>query len=398
MALIEEVFRLSGVPTYTFVEPVQYDAIKVAIRTPGRCIVLEGPSGIGKTSTITRALDELGIAGAVLPLSARKRADFELIEALPLMEDIGTVIVDDFHRLPDRTKAALSDFMKVLADEGNDRSKLILIGINNAGSQLVRFAHDLGLRIDVFKLEANPVSKIEELIALGERALNVAIADKGKIAERAQGSFHIAQLLSHSMCVRAKVTETKEILTPITSSLEAVVEEVLASLSRQFLDAALTFARGSKLRREGRAPYLHILKWLSESEDWSLDLNHALMQNPEHRGSIGQVLDKGHLIGLLQEKSDALGPHFHYEPTTRVLSVEDPKLIFFLKNMVWREFTRKAGFTSEYFRGQYDFALSFAGADREYAERLFNLLTEREISVFYDRNEQHRIIARDVED
>lgn len=44
MALLEEVFRLSGMPTYTFVEPTRYREIKVAVRTPGRCIVLEGPS------------------------------------------------------------------------------------------------------------------------------------------------------------------------------------------------------------------------------------------------------------------------------------------------------------------------------------------------------------------
>ncbi len=55
MALLEEVFRLSGVPTITFVEPVGYSGIKVSIRTKGRCIVLEGPSGIGKTTGAARS-------------------------------------------------------------------------------------------------------------------------------------------------------------------------------------------------------------------------------------------------------------------------------------------------------------------------------------------------------
>lgn len=58
MALLEEVFRLSGMPTYTFVEPMRYEEIKVAVRTPGRCIVVEGPSGIGKTTTITKGSSE----------------------------------------------------------------------------------------------------------------------------------------------------------------------------------------------------------------------------------------------------------------------------------------------------------------------------------------------------
>src|SRR5271156_6538653 len=94
MAFVEEVFRLSGVPTYTFVQPERYDEIKVSVRTPGRCLVMEGPSGIGKTTTITKVLADLGLADRVTPLSARNMADVEFIEALHEMTDIGTVIVD----------------------------------------------------------------------------------------------------------------------------------------------------------------------------------------------------------------------------------------------------------------------------------------------------------------
>jgi Holliday junction resolvasome RuvABC ATP-dependent DNA helicase subunit len=182
VALLEDVFRLSGVPTYTFVEPVRFDEIKVSVRTPGRCSVIEGPSGIGKTTTITKAITALNLNDRVTSLSARRVGDTELIAELPGIEDVGTVIVDDFHRLPDAVKSRLSDYMKVLADSGSDKSKLILIGINKAGQQLVKFAHDLGMRIDVFKLEANPGEKIEELISLGEQALNIRIVAKEEVA------------------------------------------------------------------------------------------------------------------------------------------------------------------------------------------------------------------------
>jgi Holliday junction resolvasome RuvABC ATP-dependent DNA helicase subunit len=99
MVLLEEVFRLSGVPTHTFVEPAHYDTIRVAMRTPGRCVVIEGPSGIGKTTTVVKVLQSLQKDNAVLSLSARKPDDIDLIEALPTLKEIGTVIVDDFHRL-----------------------------------------------------------------------------------------------------------------------------------------------------------------------------------------------------------------------------------------------------------------------------------------------------------
>jgi superfamily II DNA or RNA helicase len=119
MPRLDEVFKLSGIPTVTFVEPVRYDEIKVSLQTPGRCMVVEGPSGIGKSTTISKAIADLKFDGKVLMLAARRHADLDVITALPEMADIGTVIVDDFHRLPDPIKERLSDFMKVLADTGD---------------------------------------------------------------------------------------------------------------------------------------------------------------------------------------------------------------------------------------------------------------------------------------
>lgn len=46
----------------------------------------------------------------------------------------------------------------------------------------------------------------------------------------------------------------------------------------------------------------------------------------------------------------------------------------------------------------YDIALSFAGEERDVASLLFEKLSKEEISVFYDKNEQHRILAEDVEE
>lgn len=397
---LEEVFRLSGLPTYTFVQPERYNEIKVSVRTPGRCMVLEGPSGIGKTTTLSKVIADLGIDASVVSLSARQASDVEIIASLADMKDIGTVIVDDFHRLDDVIKARLSDFMKVLADSESKSSKLILIGINKAGHQLVKFAHDLGLRIDVFKLEANPPELIEEVISKGEKALNICFREKLGIAERAQGSFQIAQLLCHKVCVLGGVLESQEVQGSVDTSVNVAVEDVMTDLARQFNEAATVFARGSRLRPEGRAPYLHILRWLSESDDWSLDLHQAVIDHQDMRGSVGQVMEKGWLEALLKdpEKNAILSPYFHYEPTTCVLSVEDPKLVFYLKNVIWRVFTRQAGYRGKYFKGRYDFALSFAGNDRLFAKSLNDVLEAREVHCFYDENEQHRILAKNIED
>lgn len=400
MAYLHEVFKLSGVPTVTFVEPEKYYEIEVSMRTPGRCMVIEGPSGVGKSTTVNRALLNLNLQDNCLLLSPRQPGDIDIIAALPGMKDIGIVIIDDFHRLPDTLRSSLSDFMKTLADSSDENSKLVLIGINQAGQQLVKVAHDLGLRLDVFKLESNPTESVVQLLTLGEQALNVEFSDKQNIATKASGSFQIAQLLAHKLCTLSRIVMTQDKPTTISLTSDYVIEDVMVDLGRLFKEAVLTFARGSKLRREGRAPYLHILKWLSMSEDWSLDLREAQTKWPDHKASINQVLEKKYLAALLNdpEKSRILSPYFHFEQSTGVLGVEDPRLVFYLKNLVWRAFTREVGYKADYFQGKFDYALSFAGKQRPHAQRLKEILQEREVTVFYDHDEQDLIIARNVED
>ena len=55
---LEQVFTVAGIPTYTYVVPYEYNELLVAVRTPGKCIVIEGPSGIGKTTAIIKILNQ----------------------------------------------------------------------------------------------------------------------------------------------------------------------------------------------------------------------------------------------------------------------------------------------------------------------------------------------------
>src|ERR1022692_847463 len=115
---LQDVFVTQGFPQYTFVQPVEYTRLLVALRTAGRSIVVEGPSGIGKTTAVDRAIADAGISSKVLSLSARKPEDVNLISTLPSQLPYGIVVIDDFHRLSDSIKKDIADLMKVLADEG----------------------------------------------------------------------------------------------------------------------------------------------------------------------------------------------------------------------------------------------------------------------------------------
>lgn len=397
MKKLEEVFKRSGIPTYTFVQPKEYNSLLVSIRTPGRGTIIEGPSGIGKTTCVLQIIESIEGEDDVVKLSGRNPDDYDLISALPEMGDLGIVIIDDFHRLPDQTKFKIADFIKLLADKEDKRSKVIIVGINKAGKKLINYASDLTGRIDTIPFESNPDYKVEELIERGEKALNVLINIKADIIREAQGSFHLAQMLCHETCIDAGILEEGENPRHSISSIEVIRERVVSELANSFFEKAKLFATGPRLRREGRAPYFHLLHWLASGKEWSINIGDLIRQKPEHRGSVGQIVDKGYLADHIANNA-ALQDVIHFDAETKELSAEDPKFVFYIRNILWSKFCEKIGYKSIEFDSRYDYALSFSGSDRTLAEMLFEQLAKSEISVFYDKNEQHRILAENVED
>ncbi len=283
---LEEIFKISGVPTHTFVEPAEYNDLKVALRTAGRGVVVEGPSGIGKSTAVAKAIAEVEAPLAVTKLSARVPADVEYIGLLPELSNFGLVIVDDFHKLQQELRDKLADLLKTLADAEAVESKLVVVGINQAGYSLVQHAPDLVNRIDTVRFEAEPQHKLEELISLGETALNIVIDNKAQIVEGSAGSFYLAQLLCHGACVQAGVLEGREEITSVSTLYTTVRRNVMVRQDTRFAKPVKDFARGPHFRPSGRAPYLHILRWLSESDSGSIDLRDEMGRHSTERISV----------------------------------------------------------------------------------------------------------------
>lgn len=394
---LHEVFTISGIPKYTFVKPKEYPRLLMALKTPGRGIVVEGPSGIGKTTAITKAIEEVAPLAHVLKLSARKRDDVDLIKQLPDMQPLGTVVIDDFHKLPDTEKRQIADLMKVLADEGRADSKVVAIGINRAGEALIDFADDLTNRLETIPFEENPDPLVAEVLRLGEEKLNIKINIRDEIIAAANGSFYLAQMLAYNTCLDAGITSVQTDQKQTSISFAAVKAKVFETLARRFQPRTQEFAKGTRLRREGRAPYLHLLYWLGSSEEWTLSLDRARVQHSEFRGSLTQIIEKNYLVELLSALPD-VADVIHYEQRNRQLTVEDPQYVFYLRNISWDRFAQNVGYWGLEFPSRYDVALSFAGTERALAEAIFKNLGDRELEVFYDKNEQHRILAEDVEE
>lgn len=392
---LEDVFCDSGIPEYTFVEPKEYTKTMVALRSKGRGVVVEGPSGIGKTTCIKKILSNIGLDSAFL--SARKQEDKEMIDLIiQSPRNNGVVIIDDFHLLDEDARHKISDILKVFADEAVEDTKLVLVGINRAGECLVQMAPDLNNRIDTIKFEKNPEDKILELIEKGEKSLNVTIADKHEIAHRSFGSFHIAQMLCKTLCVDHNVTECQVENKVLDKPCLEIIMEQMQDLSRVFQTVVCAFSSGNRNRRSGILPYLHLLMWLSESDEGAIRMDEIYQKHSTFKQSVSQIADKGYLSRLL-DNNDDLSRVFHYEKTSKLLAIEDPKFIFYLKNIDWEKFIKEMGFKIEN-SAEFDIALSFAGEKREYAELLYKKLVENEISTFYDKDHSAAILGNNVDD
>lgn len=394
MKNLEEVFCDTGRPTYTYVQPTEYLQTKVALRTPGKGVVIEGPSGIGKTTCLLATLDDLGYNARQL-LSARKKEDREKIEKiLANSRDAGLVIIDDFHKLEDNLKSEIADLLKTAAEERRNDVKLVLIGINNAGDHLINISPDLNDRIETIKFGVATDQQINQLVDKGERALNIKIEDRENLIRYSMGSFHIAQLLCHTLCILSDIDVEQDKEYQIKIAANVAVENRMNTLARTFSEARLKFALGNRNKRRGLLPYYSLLRRIGESNG-TVSLSLLYIKEPKRKASFQQIINKGYLSQLINN-NEQLNRLFFFDKGSKNLSVDDPKFLFFLRNTDWNSWEKEQGFIPDD-KYSYDFAISFSGKVRDIAKKLADKMLEEEISIFYDEQESAYILGNDVE-
>lgn len=391
---VEDVFRDTGVPEYTYVIPREHNKLLVALRTKGKGLIVEGPSGIGKTTCIKKILEERNIEATYL--SARRKDDVAVINTiLNTPQDKGVIIVDDFHVLEDETKQRLADLLKLLADELREDIKLVLVGINKAGDTLIHLAPDLVNRIDCISFGSCTEEQLSDVVSKGETALNIEISIKDQIIEKSRGSFHIAQMLCKEICILAGCIETVNEKMIISNSLQSAIDNIMHALEPAFDETITEFASGNRARK-GRYIYLRFLKWLSETNDGILSLNDSARVHANFKPSITSVINNGYLSKLIAKKP-RIKDDIYYNEEAHSLSIENPKLFFYLQNLDWNQYCKNKGYSLEDDGSSYDFALSFTGEKREYAETVKQLLIDRGYEVFYDNDHGAEMLAHRME-
>jgi len=174
---IEEVYKTEGVPEFTFIKPPNYNEILVDIRSPGKPVIIEGQSGTGKTTVVKKILAHALYNQEFEYLTARKAIHVATIVNISEGKTTGRFVIDDFHRLDNTIQEKIANIVKIAAEDydSEEHPKIIIIGINKVGSELIFLVHDIAKRCGIHKVHPANEEGISELIQKGEENSIVAL-------------------------------------------------------------------------------------------------------------------------------------------------------------------------------------------------------------------------------
>jgi len=380
--LVEEVFVTEGLPQFTFVKPPNFNEILLDIRHPGKPVVVEGQSGTGKTTCVRKALEVLG-GTAPEYLTARSSTDLHRIEEIARTPLQGRFVIDDFHRLAIATQARLADIAKAAAEAQANQTKLVLIGINQVGTELIQLVPDIAKRTGIHRIQAGTRADIQRLVDEGATKLQVAIPDVDVIFRESQGDYWLTQQLCQTVCTMNDVLETQDAPRTLAYEIEPLRAKVVAKLSSAFYPAVKEFCRGVRFR-PNNDPYLKLLQKIGQQDSSVVDLNQLANANEDVRGSINNI--KESRLSILLRDKPTCGKHFYYNADTKNFAMEDPALFYFIKHLDWDRLRTDCGFRAPSREAEYDFAISFAGENRVLAREITAQLSLLDAHVFFDEH------------
>jgi hypothetical protein len=347
---INDIFRLNGPPTVTFVEPPRFLELQAELRTMGTGLIVEGPAKTGKSTAIARAMDDLEISAAdQLWWTAQKLPPFEEFERV-LDELRGSrqrrwLFIDDFHYLEDsRYLRELAFAMKALADQARSYAKVTLVGINPLGESLVRAMPDLSGRFRIMRTdrERDPERNtlLTELIALGERAANIRFLRRDEFVVAAGGSFYIAQLLCNRAASQAGIYTTPKHTVEIEQGPADVIAAIRDELAARYRTPMLHFA-AFDLHPPPRGAGLSLLWLLTRSTEGFVSLKEARLRFPSLASTFDWFLQSN--LSRCFEDHPELRGLLYFNRATGTLAMEDPQLSFYLRALDWTAFGEASG-------------------------------------------------------
>ncbi|MBI4360293.1 TIR domain-containing protein [Candidatus Micrarchaeota archaeon] len=392
----EQVFKTEGVPDYTFVKPSNYTDIFIDFRNPKKPVILEGQSGTGKTTVALKILSELYTGNEPKVYSGRNRDDVTALRSALLSRTSPVIIIDDFHRLSDDLKEEIGESIKIFAEKDSTPvPKVIIIGINKIGTSLVQFTPDSAKRLGIHKIAKGSRSQIFELISKGEATLNLAFSDedKEKILNEAEGDYWLTQLICQKICIQHDILSTQSSTVTLPFDVNSVRLALVDKFDERYKPFVLEFVKGTRFRQSNRG-YFRLLHAVSESGKATVSFDELSGENPKIKPTLDQIKKK-RLAQLIQKKN--LENFFYFDSKLYTFSIEDPAVAYYVRYLTWENLRKDAGFSKEVSEFKYDVAFSFAGSSRDLVELVKTELEEQDVTCFYDRDYEHKLLGSDLE-
>ena len=411
---LEEVFLTVGLPPYTYVKPSYYGEVYADIKQPGKHLLIEGPSGIGKTCVAFKVFEELAWKDGkdFSYVSARDAdADHKIKEffdaaASDTPPSPALVVIDDFHLLPTGRRAEIGSLLKRLSDRAFEKkasapAKAVLIGIPTSGVSLLSDSYDLGPRLGTYVLARASDREIDRLISEGESALQVLFEDRDVLLAESAGNFWLGQYICSKVCATQEVFKTQENTKVLTFDLLGIRQRLMTELTQRYMATARTFAKGKKWRPGGNKPYLEILLALCKVPESVVTFDKLLNVVPERRRpGIKAVRTRIGEVIFDPAKGVDLRKHVAFDPEAG-FSIEDPLFRYFLTNLDPKSLFRDLGIEDSTVESgrlyEYDIGFSFAGEARRLVEAVNSELKSEDVVTFYDFDQQAFLLALDLE-
>ncbi|MEH2182973.1 TIR domain-containing protein [Nostoc sp.] len=358
-ATLNEVFRTIGIPDFTYVEPSNYRDVVNDIFERGKHILIYGPSGSGKTCLIRRIFSDLGW---------KEDDNYQFISSLDddadqivkkLLNDslTGTktipIVIDDFHVLTQETRIYLARKLRQLSEkvfkieEKESISKFILIGISTSPSDLLHGGLDLGRRLGIYKMPFPRSSDLNSLIEQGERKLSIQFSNRDGIVEDSSNSFYICQYLCQRICIESGIKQTLDSTTTLNYPIEDARRHLVTELSERFKPFLISFVQNSGTSRDEWLPFIAIIAVISSLPDSQIALARIVSMSGDLGIAINAMKEK--ILPSINASAEDGGFRkvFHYSESTKLLSLEDPTLRYYLNHLDINDFIHSVGISPE---------------------------------------------------
>lgn len=409
---LEDVFKTVGLPPYTYVKPAYYGEVRADITQPGKHLLIEGPSGIGKTCVAFKVFEELAWEQnkRFCYVSCRDIGATDQINAFFSAAAAGRIpnppiiVIDDFHLLSVTHRAEIGSQLKRMSDRAFEHAapaKAILIGIPTTGVSLLSGAFDLGPRLGTYVLSRATDSEIDRLISEGENVLNVLFEDREVLLSESAGNFWLAQYVCGKVCATQEVFETQDDTKILTFDLLSIRQRLMTELSQRYMKTAKTFAKGKKWRPGGNKPYLELLLAICKIPESVITFDKLLnVVQERRRPGIKAVRPRISEVIHDPSKETDFRKQIAFDSEAG-FSIEDPLFRYFLTNLEPRRLFQELGVedvTVENSRlYSFDIGFSFAGETRQIVEAVNAEMKVEDVITFYDFDQQAFLLALDLE-